>query len=316
MNFTTKLLLLSLGSVLGVSLPLYLFLSYTGSQALEYEIKTRLHGQAVHTVDKLDRMLFERRADMQVLANILGNIAATVPPEQITQTLLTHRRHYKAYYSLSFYDAHRIRIADTAGFALGRRVEPNTWLATVFEQKLSSTGDEISFDNDLQKNIVYFAAPVQNEQNQLLGAVVARMPVENLYYVLGGLKDTTGQLETSLFNSSGKLLYSSNNSRSIGQPVLPAVTPKHIATHFARLFRFQRQSMDVNCTLSRSKSPSCRQATTTQCPVHWRGSHPVITDFYHISSASFGSPHPIAQRSHFKIKKRRFSDHRINPFQR
>ena len=234
MNFTTKLLLLSLGSVLGVSLPLYLFLSYTGSQALEYEIKTRLHGQAVHTVDKLDRMLFERRADMQVLANILGNIAATVPPEQITQTLLTHRRHYKAYYSLSFYDAHRIRIADTAGFALGRRVEPNTWLATVFEQKLSSTGDEISFDNDLQKNIVYFAAPVQNEQNQLLGAVVARMPVENLYYVLGGLKDTTGQLETSLFNSSGKLLYSSNNSRSIGQPVLPAVTPKHIATHFGK----------------------------------------------------------------------------------
>jgi hypothetical protein len=51
---------------------------------------------------------------------------------------------------------------------------------------------------------------------------------------LGGLKDTTGQLETSLFNSSGKLLYSSNNSRSIGQPVLPAVTPEHIATHFSK----------------------------------------------------------------------------------
>jgi signal transduction histidine kinase/DNA-binding response OmpR family regulator len=234
MNFTTKLLLLSLGSMLGVSLPLYLFLSYTSSQALEHEIKTRLYGQAVHTVDKLDRMLFERRADMQLLANTLVNVVTTATPEQITQILLAHRRHYKAYYSLSFYDIHHTRIADTAGFSLGRTAKPNSWVTTVFEHGLSSTGNDFSFDADLQKNIVYIAAPVQNDQNTLLGAVVARMPVENLYYVLGGLKDTTGQLDTSLFDSAGKLLYSSNNPRLIGQPVLPTATPEHIATHFGK----------------------------------------------------------------------------------
>jgi signal transduction histidine kinase/DNA-binding response OmpR family regulator len=234
MNFTTKLLLLSLGSMLGVSLPLYLFLSYTSSQALEHEIKTRLHGQAVHTVDKLDRMLFERRADMRLLANTLVNVVTTATPEQIAQILLAHRRYYKAYYTLSFYNTQRIRIADTEGFSLGRAARPNSWVTTVFEQGLSSTGNDFSFDADLQKNIVYIAAPVQNDQNQLLGAVVARMPVENLYYILGGLKDTTEQLDTSLFDSAGKLLYSSNNPRLIGQQVLPAVTPEHIAAHFGK----------------------------------------------------------------------------------
>ncbi|OQW94976.1 MAG: hypothetical protein BWK79_04000 [Beggiatoa sp. IS2] len=238
MNFTAKLLFLSLGSVLGVTIPLYLFLSYTSSHALEQEIQARLYGQAFHTVDKLDRMLFERRADIQLLANIIGNLV-TPTSEQITQALLAHRRYYKAYYSLSFYDAHRIKMADTVGFSLGQAAEADSWVSTVFEQGTSSIGADIRFDADLQKNIVYFAVPVRNDQNTLLGAVVARMPVENLYYVLGGLQDTSGQLETSLFDVTGKLLYSTTESQLMGQSVLPAVTPEHIATHFGKGIFYQ-----------------------------------------------------------------------------
>lgn len=233
MNFTTKLLFLSLGAVLGVTIPLYLLLSHSSSHALEQEIQARLHGQAVHTMDKLDRMLFERRANMQLIANIIGR-ATTPTPAQLTQWLLDHRRFYKAYSSLSFYDADRIKIADTAGLSLGQMAEPNLWTFTVFERGVASIGADIHFDADLQKNIVYFAMPVQNDQGTLLGAVVARMPVENLYFVLGGLQDETQHLEVSLFNATGKMLYSSSERQLIGKSVLSVVTPEQIATHFGQ----------------------------------------------------------------------------------
>lgn len=233
MNFTTKLLFLSLGAVLGVTIPLYLFLSYTSSQALEQEIQARLHGQAEHTMDKLDRMLFERHADMRLLANTIGS-AATPTPAQLTQWLLVHRRFYKAYYSLSFYDVHRVKIADTAGLSLGQIAKPSQWATAVFEHGVASIGVDIHFSADLQKNVVYFAVPVQNDQGNLLGAVVARMPVENLYYVLGGLQDKTQHLEVSLFDVTGKMLYSTSESQLIGKSVLPAVTPEHIAAHLGK----------------------------------------------------------------------------------
>ncbi|MEK7991679.1 MAG: ATP-binding protein [Thiotrichaceae bacterium] len=233
MNFTPKLIFLSLGSILGVAIPLYLFLSYASSQALEQEIQTQLHGQALHTMDKLDRMLFERQADMQYLADTISDIA-TPTPEQIMQTLLTHRRYYKVYYTLSFYDAHRIKIADTAGLSIGQKSESDLWALSVFEQKLSSIGTDIHFDTDLQKNIVYFAVPVQNDQNRLLGAVVAQMPVENLYFVLDGLKNKTANIEVSLFDSIGKMLYSTTQRELIGQQILPAVTPENIAEYVGK----------------------------------------------------------------------------------
>lgn len=233
MNFTTKLLFLSLGAVLGVTIPLYLFLSHTSSQALEQEIRARLHGQAVDTMDKLDRMLFERRADMQLIANIISR-AATPTPAQLTQSLLVHRRYYKAYYSLSFYNARGIRIADTAGLSLGQMAEASLWTTTVFERGGASIGEDIHFDADLQKNIVYFAVPVQNDQGTLLGAVVARMSVENLYYVLGGLEDETERLEVSLFDATGKMLYSTSEPQLIGKSVLSAVTSEQIAAHFGQ----------------------------------------------------------------------------------
>ncbi len=233
MNFTTKLLFLSLGAVLGVTIPLYLFLSYSSSQALEQEIQARLHGQAVDTVDKLDRMLFERRADMQLLANMISSMAVPTP-KQITQQLLVHRRFYKAYYSLSFYDTQRIKIADTAGLSLGQITKPSQWATAVFEHGEASIGVDIHFSMDLQKNIVYFAMPVPNDQGTLLGAVVARMPVESLYYVLGGLQEQTPHLEVSLFNATGKMLYSTNESQLIGKAVLSAVTLEQIAAHFGQ----------------------------------------------------------------------------------
>jgi len=233
MNFTSKLLFLSLGSVLGVAIPLYLFFSYSSSQALEQEIQARLHGQAVHTMDKLDRMLFERRADMQSLANMISSMV-TPTPKQITQHLLAHRRFYKAYYSLSFYDTQRIKIADTAGLSLGQTTKPSQWTTAVFEHGEASIGEDIHFDTDLQKNIVYFAVPVRNDQGTLLGEVVARMPVENLYYVLGGLQDKTQHLEVSLFEATGKMLYSTSEPQLIGKAVLSAVTPEQIVAHFGQ----------------------------------------------------------------------------------
>lgn len=234
MNFTTKLILLSVGSLLSVAIPLYGLFSYTSGQALEQEIRTRLQEQTAHIMDKLDRMLFERYADMQLMASRIRSYEEIKNhPQGITEQLLVHRQYYKAYYSLSFYDTHRLRIADTTGLSIGQRAEPSPWVDQVFEKGLASIGSDIHFDPELGKTVVYFALPVRDEQkNVFLGAVVARMPVENLYYTVGGVNDPWVRLD--LFDVTGKVLFSTHDKASIGQQLLSELTLEHIMARFGQ----------------------------------------------------------------------------------
>jgi PAS domain S-box-containing protein len=235
MKFATKLLILSLGALFSGTIPIYLLLSHASSQALEKEIHTRLRERATHTMDKIDRMLFERRADMQLLANQILNasfhITQGIQPT-ITQQLLNHRKYYKVYYSLSYYDKNRIRIADTSGLALGEAAEMSQWSQAVFTNGVSSIGADIHLDAELQKIVVYFAIPIKGEEGIILGAVVARMPVENLYFTLSNFDIETHSSQVELFDATGKLLYSTTAHPLVGKAILSTTTPKHLATRF------------------------------------------------------------------------------------
>ena len=232
MNFTTKLVLLSVGSLLSVTIPLYGLFSYTSGQALEHEIRTRLEEQTAHIMDKLDRMLFERYADMRLMASrIVTYEKINSGLQEITEQLLIHRQNYKSYYSLSFYDEHRIRVADTTGLAIGQRAKPSLWVNQIFDQGVASIGTDISFDPDLGKTVVYFALPVRSD-GDFIGAVVARMPVENLYYTVGGLDDQWIHLD--LFDETGTVLFSTHDKSSMGQQLFPSPTPEHITARFGK----------------------------------------------------------------------------------
>ncbi|RKZ45425.1 MAG: hypothetical protein DRQ41_00215 [Gammaproteobacteria bacterium] len=169
-------------------MPVCLFLFYTGKQATETQIKERLQERAEHLIDKIDRTLFERFADIQVLAQDSIFKTQYLTPLEITQHLINYRNAYKIYVSLSYYDANRIRKADTAGLSLGKQAPHSRWVQDVFDNGIVSVGADIHFVEDLQKTVLFVAAPIRNETGEFLGAVVEHMLLDRIY-LLDNLSD-------------------------------------------------------------------------------------------------------------------------------
>ncbi len=221
MKFTTRWLFLCLGSVLSITVPVYVFLYYTGIHTIEQQIEHRLQERASYAIEGLDRILFERIADIQTMAKsrVVQNGSNV---SEITQYLLNYRNSYKIYSSLSFFDSNRLRVADTIGFSLGQPATESLWVQDVFERGEVSMGREVQVDPDLKSLQIFFAAPVKNQNDQIVGAVVARMPVKNIYYVFSLLEedfDNKQQTHIDLIDRSGLLIYSNHNRATIGQLV-------------------------------------------------------------------------------------------------
>ncbi len=227
MKFSTKLLLLYLGFTAGIIFPICASLYYTSTQEIEKQIREHLQERASHIMDKIDRLLFERIADLQTIAENIASQTDDLTSPKITEILLTYRRHYKVYTSLSFFDAQRIRIADTAGLFLGQPVSDSVWVQEVFEQGKISQGADIHFAEDLQEVAIFFAVPVKNKMGTLIGAIAARLSLDKIYLVLGELKTISKAtaVRIDLIDNTGKLLYSNYNRKEFFKPVISMNLP-------------------------------------------------------------------------------------------
>ena len=218
MKFSTKLFLLYLVFTLGITIPIGFFLSNAGTQSTQTEIKHHLQERATHIMDKIDRFLFERLANIKVLADdsIIKSINST--PLEITKKLSFYRNHYKVYISLSFFDAKQIRIADTAGLLIGQQINTKQqWAKDVYLNGKVSAGADIGFAAGLKKTVIFFAAPVKNINNQIIGSVLARIPVERIYYILGELKQISANVDIGieLIDQQRHLIYSNRNRKAM-----------------------------------------------------------------------------------------------------
>jgi PAS domain S-box-containing protein len=237
MKFSTKLVLLYLLFTLGITVPICSFLYNAGKTATETQIKERLQERAEHIMDKIDKMLFERLGDIQKLAEEPIFQTSIPIPSVLTQRLLAYRNYNKIYRSLSFYDANRIRIADTMGLSFGKTAPNTRWVQDVFEKGIVSIGTDIHFVEELEEIIIFIAAPVYNKQQQLIGAVVARIPIERMFYlVLGGLNqlNENEHIRIDLIDQQGRLLYSNHNQKAILKQRIPLDSLNQLSTLFGK----------------------------------------------------------------------------------
>ncbi len=210
MKFSTKLTLLYLIFTLGIMIPIFSFLFYSGYQTTEKQIKKHLQERANNFIDKIDRMLFERSADIQVLASDSVFSDPNISQLELTRRLLTYRNAYKVYMSISFYDANKIKIADTTGLYIGKKAHDSRWVQDVFGKGTISVGSDIHFEEELQRVILFIASPVLNEAGKVIGAVVAHMPLERIY-ILDHFADDEN-IMIDLIGKDGLLLYSNNST--------------------------------------------------------------------------------------------------------
>lgn len=121
MSFSIKLTSIIM-AVLLASLALISYLGYaTTTRIMESAIRRELETDAFHAMNKIDRLLFERQADMAVLCQDSALCARSSTPALITERLKDYRAKYKVYSSLSFFSLDHIMIADTSGKDIGKR---------------------------------------------------------------------------------------------------------------------------------------------------------------------------------------------------
>lgn len=248
MKFATKFTLYSLSIVLLFATVVFYTVYATNIKILEKQINESLESVGLHTMEKIDRMLFERLADIRIIASdpIISSKDSTL--EAITERLSEFRNHYKTYASLSFFDLNLVRIADTAGMDIGERHNEVPWARDVINEGVVSAGRDIRIAEELKTPVIYFAAPVQDKKGNALGAVVARMPVNNLYPIVRNSIEVFPEmhLKVDLVDKDGLILYSNYNRKNILKGYISELEPD--------IWKYFKNSIqDKNVTSSEDK---------------------------------------------------------------
>jgi PAS domain S-box-containing protein len=237
MKFSNKILLLFLGSLLGIASFMSFFLYNAATNTTEQEIRAHLQARAVYGIDKIDRLLFERAADVQAMATdpyIVAN-ANTDNTDLLTLRLLHYRNTYKFYLSISIYDKNQAKIADTSGLNIGQAPPDAIWVKRVFEQKKPSTAEDIIVSR--QASVMIFAAPIFDMEQNILGAVVAEMNTDLIYQVLGQLNFRHDEMEKiniyiDLIDINNFVLYSNHDPQAVLKEKIDLSDTDHLQDHF------------------------------------------------------------------------------------
>jgi len=223
MNFSVKLTALFSGIFLVIG-TITSYLVYTSNlKILESQIKGELEVQAFHTMDKIDRMLFERFMDIKVIATdpIISSRNST--PKQISERLIAYRNNSDYYISLSFFDLNRVVIADTMGIDIGKQHPLITyWLDIAGGKRFIF---DVSRSIPLRLSVVHFAMVVKDKNGSPFGVVVIRMPIEKLNDITKGTfgvhQEVEQDFKIDLVNKEGLLIYSNYNRKGILNEILP-----------------------------------------------------------------------------------------------
>ncbi len=238
MKFANKILLLVLSFLLGTGILLSLFLYGAATKITEREIKARLHTHAVYGIDKINHLLFERTEDIHIIAKDL-HIALNIKHEKNNDLFMIRLLHYlntyKFYLSLSIYDENKVKIADTSNLNIGQVTADRIWVTRVYDEKKPSIAEDIFIDK--KTSVMIFAAPILNDENKVLGAVVAKIDTDMIYQVLGQLdfrdkESEKNNVYVDLIDFHGLLLYSNYNTKNILKEKIDLNKLDHLRAHF------------------------------------------------------------------------------------
>ena len=216
MRFKTRLTAIFSGIVLSIGILISYYVYTSNLTALEIQIRQRLEEKAFDTMDQIDRMLFERFANIRVLATDPVITSKESTPREIAKRLIEYRNMHKTYVCLSFFDLDRIRIADTSGLGLGKQHRMVPYLEDVLQGKISSASD-IHVSEELKMPVIYFSSPVKGQGDETIGIVAAKIPAIKLYEITGGGAGIGEEedIRIDLVNKDGLLLYSNYNRKGI-----------------------------------------------------------------------------------------------------
>jgi PAS domain S-box-containing protein len=216
MRFSTKLSIVMTAAFLAGFCAMFFLGAASTTRLAERGVRKRLEGQAFQIIDKIDRMLFERTADMSVLAGDPVLCSAESTSGRIGRRLGEYLKNYRVYSSFSFFDRNGVRLADTSGAIDGRRSPAAP------ARRLTAGGGgvvmEIVESRSAKRIDIRFTAAVRDGRGRWAGVVASRMPIESIYRIAdrtyrdGGDRDLT---RVELLDANGLILYSSYHGKGM-----------------------------------------------------------------------------------------------------
>lgn len=212
MKLANKLTLFFLCIAIIVSAVLFVISYLNTSKVVEDEVVSRMEEYAYFTMDLMERFLYERLSDLEVICNdsVVSSEDSTV--EQITERLKYFKNSQKCYASVSFFNLERVRIADTTGLSIGKKDSNFTDWDTVLNYGVSSARDVV-VSKTLNVPVVFFASLVKDKDNRPLGIVMTRVLASDLYELVCKSNVASRRNEkmlVDLLDKDGRLIYSSD----------------------------------------------------------------------------------------------------------
>jgi Methyl-accepting chemotaxis protein (MCP) signalling domain/Cache domain len=224
LSFKTKATLLA--TVLGIA-PIVAVGSITYVQiqnTLQRQTTNAQKTRAEAIADKLNRFIFERNGDVEVLASLpfLANpkIAAATPALDKSLVLDGFIKSYGVYDSIAAFDLQGNLIVQSSGELLTK----NHFKRQYFQDALK-TGKAVISDPELSqytgKLSMFFAAPIKNAAGQIVGVVRTRSPIDRLETVI---KDFATKSENyHILDRHNNKIFISSNGAYLNQPETPAM---------------------------------------------------------------------------------------------
>ena len=220
MNIYQKLTLFCAFLVLASSLAIYLTVDAKVKNVLKEEIISELSQQTHSSINNIDRFIYQRMSDLRTFAKVPTFRTSAKNPDgyELTQRLLELHQANEMYYSLSFFDMNRLRLADSKGFSVGsvhgdqsywKRINPGTDVIM-----------DISKSESIGKVVMHFAAVVRDFRNKPIGVLVARVLIDRLYEVINDFSEDGDfsldqRFKIDLVDHNGTILYSSYDEDAV-----------------------------------------------------------------------------------------------------
>ncbi|PWJ44618.1 SpoIIE family protein phosphatase [Sediminitomix flava] len=220
MNIYFKIVTFSVFLVIGTVSTLYFFVSRESESFYQERVLTSLTEQAREGTQNIDRFLHQRMADIKAAAQdpIIRNENST--PKQLVKRLREIQSLNELYYSMSFFNMERIRIADSKGLSIGKKHSFSKYWKEITESNQDVVLD-ISRSESVGEIVLHFASFVKDEKGKKVGLIVSRILIPRLYEVFKHEEVKGHSIYSSpntlidLVNQNGILLYSSHRPQSV-----------------------------------------------------------------------------------------------------
>ena len=209
-----KLILMIAIVAIVITLAISLFSIQTTRTELKNQISAKLSDHAFHSMEKLDRFMFERISDIKVI--ISKENAILVSDEFDINKKLDYLRRvekeYKTYASMSIVDVNGIVIGNTRGIGIGNNDRDKPYFKESSKGNIYSDPRPI-FSESLGVPVIHFSGPLRDENGNIKGVLVASFPINKINDIVRSEEE--GDISIELLDKDGLVLFSNHKREDI-----------------------------------------------------------------------------------------------------